>query len=234
MQKFQGVMLLKILVVGNDGLELPLKQLGFNVTNDPGDDIYAVVSSSANHQMLPEDYPIYLQSSGGMVDWAAKRARPDAVFFESIEEIAPLLKPPEVPVSNPMPDKTTTDSIVIATYANKGGVGKTTVANSLAVTLAEQGINTVICDFDFGGANLSGFYNLKGEHKNYLNGDALDCVLKIRNNLYLLPSPTNIIPSQIQEHHIQTAIKQLRERFFVVVCDTCPHPGQQVIWVAIQ
>lgn len=212
---------MKILVVGNDGLDLSLRQYGFSVTSDPGDEIFAVVSSSANHEVLPDGHPIYLLSSGGMTDWAAKKARQDAIFFGSVEEIMPLLKPPPKEV---IPDKTTQDSLVIATYANKGGVGKTTAANSLALTLADQGINTVICDFDFGGANLAGFYNLKGTFRNYLNGNALECLVKINNNLYLLPSPTDIIPSQVKEEHLETALAQLRERFSVVMCDTCPSP----------
>lgn len=51
-------------------------------------------------------------------------------------------------------------SIVVATAANKGGVGKTTSSRSIAVTLANCGINTVLWDMDLGGANLSSFFRI--------------------------------------------------------------------------
>jgi len=216
--------LMKILVIGNEELTILFKREGFITTNDPVDDIYAVVSTSQNHEMIPEEYPAYILCSGGISDWAARKARPDAVFFNSIEEIKHLLKQTKV---EPMPEKSTKDSLIIATYANKGGVGKTTVANSLALTLAKEGINTVICDFDFGGANLAGFYNLKGVFGNYFDDNVMGYLTKVKNNLYLLPAPTNVIPNQIKGEHLENTLEQLREHFTVVLCDTCPSPWEK-------
>ncbi len=215
---------MKILIIGNEELTLLFKREGYIVTNDPGDDIYAVVSTSQNHEMIPEDYPVFLMGSGGMSDWAAKKARPDAVIFTTIDDIKPLLKQPE---GEPIPEKTTKDSLIIATYANKGGVGKTTVANSLALTLAKQEINTVICDFDFGGANLAGFYNLKGNFRNYFEDNVMECLIKAKNNLYVLPAPVNAIPNQIKGENLENVLSQLKKHFSIVLCDTCPSPWEK-------
>ncbi len=215
---------MKILVIGNDELTLLFKREGFITTNDPGDEIYAVVTVSNNYEIIPEDYPVFIMCSGGISDWAAKKAKPDAVFFNTIDEIKLLLKQPE---PEAIPEKSTKSSLVIATYANKGGVGKTTVANSLALTLAKQGISTVICDFDFGGANLAGFYNLKGNFRDYFSGNAMECLIKAQNGLYVLPAPANVIPTQVKGEHLENVLDQLKKCFSVVLCDTCPSPWEK-------
>lgn len=215
---------MKILIIGNEELTSLFKRAGFVTTNDPGDNIYAVVTTSNNHEMIPEDYPAYILRSGSISDWAAIKAKPEAVFFNTIDEIKPLLKRPE---PEEAPEKITQNSLTVATYANKGGVGKTTVANSLALTLAKQGVNTVICDFDFGGANLAGFYNLKGNFRDYFSGNVIECLIKAKNGLYVLPAPANVIPNQIKGEQLENVLDQLKEHFSVVLCDTCPSPWEK-------
>ena len=53
---------------------------------------------------------------------------------------------------------------VILVLANKGGVGKSTVAANLAASLAAQGHRTALADADIHGPNAAQFFGLQGEH----------------------------------------------------------------------
>jgi len=117
-------------------------------------------------------------------------------------------------------------SLIVTSYANKGGVGKTTTALSIATIIAEQGAKTVIVDMDYAGANLATFYNINREFMNYIaNPELLDRALfKVQGNLYLLPAPSDIIPNTIQPNDVYKILMALKSKFQVVVCDTPPSP----------
>ena len=53
---------------------------------------------------------------------------------------------------------------VILVLANKGGVGKSTVAANLAASLAAQGHRTALADADIHGPNAAQFFGQQGEH----------------------------------------------------------------------
>ena len=53
---------------------------------------------------------------------------------------------------------------VIRVLANKGGVGKSTVAANLAASLAAQGHRTALADADVHGPNAAQFFGQQGEH----------------------------------------------------------------------
>lgn len=54
-----------------------------------------------------------------------------------------------------------TMSVLLPVAGGKGGVGKSIVSLNLAVTLAHQCKNTILCDLDLGGANLHTLLGLK-------------------------------------------------------------------------
>jgi MinD-like ATPase involved in chromosome partitioning or flagellar assembly len=219
---------LNVLVLGNEEISQVLKAEGVKITADPGDRIYAAVSTTDRYSVMPENVPVYLKSLDPLSDWTAKKHLPGAVIFTDINEILPQLK--ELAAEHEsIPAKSTQESIMIATYANKGGVGKTTAANGIAVTLARQGINTVICDFDFGGANLASFYSLKKEPLDYFEEpeNLSKYLFKVKDNLYLLPAPKNIIPAHIKGIKLEKVLHSLKEMFSVVLCDTCPSPWEK-------
>lgn len=53
---------------------------------------------------------------------------------------------------------------ILPVASGKGGVGKSTAAVNLAILLARSGKQVLLCDFDFGGANLHTLLGLKNNH----------------------------------------------------------------------
>ncbi|AEE15564.1 P-loop NTPase [Treponema brennaborense] len=53
---------------------------------------------------------------------------------------------------------------IIPVASGKGGVGKSAVSANLAIALAQKGKQVILCDFDFGGANLHTLLGLKNNH----------------------------------------------------------------------
>lgn len=53
---------------------------------------------------------------------------------------------------------------ILPIASGKGGVGKSTVSANLAILLAQRGKKVLLCDFDFGGANLHTLLGLKNNH----------------------------------------------------------------------
>lgn len=53
---------------------------------------------------------------------------------------------------------------ILPIASGKGGVGKSTAAANLAIILARLGKKILLCDFDFGGANLHTLLGLKNSH----------------------------------------------------------------------
>ena len=53
---------------------------------------------------------------------------------------------------------------ILPIASGKGGVGKSTVAANLAILLSRSGKRILLCDFDFGGANLHTLLGLKNSH----------------------------------------------------------------------
>ncbi|AEG15981.1 diguanylate cyclase [Desulfofundulus kuznetsovii DSM 6115] len=87
---------------------------------------------------------------------------------------------------------------LVLVAANKGGVGKTTVAISLSLLTARAGIPTCLCDFDFGGPNVAVFFDVKNKPgieklsgKRHVERFARELLVKVENNLMILPGPMN-------------------------------------------
>lgn len=119
--------------------------------------------------------------------------------------------------------------IVCVTAANKGGVGKTTAAKTLAEALARAGVPTCLTDLDFGAPDIAASYNITiGHGIEYLAGKTLsrgyvdDVLVKISPNLYVLPGPMNQTLPQFHPGQLSILMEFLRSRFSVVICDTSP------------
>lgn len=117
-------------------------------------------------------------------------------------------------------------ALVISSYANKGGVGKTTVAVSIAKVIAEMGRKTIICDFDYSGSNIASFFSLDNEFKNYYRGiSKLDeYIVRLSDNLYMLPGSKDIYAKDVKSRGVEKVLDKLSSMFEVIVCDTCPAP----------
>lgn len=220
---------MRLLVLGNNEITYELRNQGHRIIVDPGEPADAVICTTQTYRLAPDNVPLFVLLSGGLADWTARKERPDANFYPDAAELINELnaKVFEVKIEHlPVNQK---ESMITAVYANKGGVGKTTAAISIASLLAEQGAKTVLCDIDYGGANLASFYNINKRFTDYLKQpDTLNSALfKVQSNLFLLPAPTGIVPNQVSPQSIADTLNRLRGMFQVIVCDTCPSPWEK-------
>lgn len=122
---------------------------------------------------------------------------------------------------------------VITVFSTKGGIGKTTIATNLAVTLAAKtGGKVGIIDADLQFGDVSLFLNLipQATIADLVHDiDSLDDKLlqsylaSYNNNLKVLPAPFR--PEQaetISGNHLATIIKTMRQSFKYIIVDTAP------------
>lgn len=215
---------MRILVLGVDHSILPP---GCSITSDPGGDFEAVVASAAHIDTLSEDVPVFVLKSGGMADWAVKQKRPD-VTLVSIDELQAEL---EKLVPNEVPPQISDlkKSLAIASYANKGGIGKTSSAINLALSLAARGVNTVIVDMDFGAPDVAGFFDVNPRRGlESLEETGVDNLLiKVRNNLWIVPGMTGPYQREMEASVLTRVVQELKNRFQTVVIDTPPAPWEK-------
>lgn len=119
--------------------------------------------------------------------------------------------------------------IILSSYANKGGVGKTTVAVSMAEIIAEKGHKTLIIDFDYGGDSLRTFFKIEEQSKNYIKDlNKIDkYIIQITDNLFVLPSSKEISSKSVRGRDIDKLFNKLGNEFDVIVCDTCTAPYER-------
>lgn len=220
---------MRILVLGNNEIVHELRNQGHQIVIDPSEQADAAVCTSNTYKLAPDNIPLFILLSGGVSDWTARKENPTANFYTDtqtlIEELNAkvfAVEPESVPINKK-------DSLLLTVYANKGGVGKSTSAISVATILAERGVKTVLCDFDYGGANLASFYNINKKFNNYLSSPEVvkKSLFKVGNNLFFLPVPSGITPAQIRAEQILSTLNVLRGMFQVVVCDTPPSPWEK-------
>lgn len=110
----------------------------------------------------PEDPPA--AETGNGLQWGSPSASPAAAVLA-----APVLSPapiPSAPSGWSPPGRVSVASTtwagrrgsVVAVVSPKGGVGKSTIANNVAILLGEQGYRVLVADFDLAGQSSNIFY----------------------------------------------------------------------------
>lgn len=217
---------MKILIIGNNELSLELRNQGHTLITDPSEHADAVICQATTCRIAPDNIPMFVLLTGGLSDWTAQKEFPDAHFYYDAQELINELNAKVYEADTSSLPINRQESLIVTSYANKGGVGKTTTAISIATLVAEQGAKTVLVDTDYGSANLASFYNISKKFNNYLTNPELisSSLFKVQGNLYLLPAPIGILPNQIQANDIFKTLKTLQGMFQVVVCDTPTAP----------
>lgn len=213
---------MKILLLGDArALANSLAAQGHRITLDPGDGADAVISDAVACGFAPEGIPIFVLGTGTVADWAVKQKRPDAVIVKTLDEVLTGLRKYDGERDTPA-DKT--GCRFVLTYSNKGGVGKTTAAVSIARVLAECGVKTALCDFDFGGPDVAEYFDLKPERG--MESLAEADLVQVAENLRVLPGPVGVDVPRFSGEELLEAVERLC-REFVVVGDTPPAPWEK-------
>jgi len=124
---------------------------------------------------------------------------------------------------------------LIISTANKGGVGKTTTAITLATALAQAGIDVALIDLDFAGPDIRAFFKINSKGIEVLAGRGKGTYLMLdqvitpapgHEHLYLVTGPVDetIPPDTIfAPGELEEVIHALQERFPVVIADSPPN-----------
>lgn len=119
--------------------------------------------------------------------------------------------------------------VLVLTAANKGGVGKTTVAVTLAVALARVGVPVVLWDLDFGAPDVASFFDISGvagieamAKGSFRPEMAEGLLVKAEENLYVLPGPMDRTVPAFEPGEIAAVARHLLSRFPVLFADTPP------------
>jgi MinD-like ATPase involved in chromosome partitioning or flagellar assembly len=193
---------------------------GHKIILDPGDSPDVTVSDIMTCEFAP-GVPVIVMATGTIADWTARQKRPDAILVKSTDEALRAIEDnaPE------QEEQSEANKPFLVSYANKGGVGKTTTAVSIAYVLASSGLKTAICDFNIAAPDIATFFKLKPSCGIEKADEDIDSVLlKAADNLWVLPGPTGVTAKQFTGDELLGIIKTLQKKFDVVVADTPPEP----------
>ncbi|MGB9886812.1 MAG: P-loop NTPase [Moorellales bacterium] len=119
--------------------------------------------------------------------------------------------------------------ILVLTAANKGGVGKTTVAAAVATALARAGVPTVVVDLDFGSPDVAHLFGISGvpgvealAGRPLREGVLRDLIVPVRNGPDVLPGPMDRTVPPFKAAEVARLLDALRGMYAVVVGDTPP------------
>lgn len=118
--------------------------------------------------------------------------------------------------------------ILVLTAANKGGVGKTTVAATVAVALSRAGVPTVLVDYDLGApdvATLLGIRDVPGIEDlagRPVRKNSISDLIVRKENLDVLPGPMDRTIPSFSPGQLGEITRTLMDMYAVVVGDTAP------------
>lgn len=151
------------------------------------------------------------------------------VLTESIKLVFHLEK---ARVQNYSSEFVTSPSKVIAVFGAKGGIGKTTIAANLAVSLSHNGKKVIVVDLDlqFGDVNL--FFDLEPrdtiaelvQDKQNFDIDTIKSFIKVHSSgISVLCAPKSPeFADIIRGEHIEKIVNTIRPYYDYVVIDTPP------------
>ena len=116
--------------------------------------------------------------------------------------------------------------VLVAIYGAKGGVGTTTVATNLGVTLARTGAPTVLVDLDLGFGDVGMFLDLEGGPSiadvalGRMDTSLLSrTALRHASGLRVVTTPSTPAPVRPEPSAVLAALEGLRAEFSYVLCD---------------
>ena len=135
--------------------------------------------------------------------------------------------------------RATSGPVTVCVANQKGGVGKTTTAISLAASLAGLGARVLLIDLDpQGNASTGlGIRIAEGEPSTYgvlVDGDAVHPALQateieglslLASSLDLAGAEVELVPAFSREHRLERALEPVRDSFDVVLVDCPPSLG---------
>jgi flagellar biosynthesis protein FlhG len=128
---------------------------------------------------------------------------------------------------------------VISVTSGKGGVGKSSVAANLALTLAAQGERVLLLDGDFGLANLDILLDLRSRgtiHDVIHGGKAAEEILSpVAPNLDVLPASSGVLEMTDigleEKGRLLEVLQNLEQNYDTLLIDTGAGISQEVTWL---
>lgn len=163
-----------------------------------------------------------------------ERAGDSAEVLDKLNEIIQILESQqqsgrqEVVIEKSLKRGSRQNGILVLSSANKGGVGKTTVAVTLAVALSQAGVPTALVDFDLGAPDVAAMLGIKevpgleAIAGRRITRNALADLVVRKNGLDILPGPMDSTIPGFKQGELLQILNVLAEMYPVVVCDTPP------------
>ncbi len=118
---------------------------------------------------------------------------------------------------------------LVISSSPKGGVGKTTIAITKAVALANAGIKTCLLDFNLAAPDIATFFKIEGvpgiellAANPFSPSLVMDVLVKINEYLYVLPGPMDTTNPYFDEGKVGKILDFLLSQFPVLIADTPP------------